>query len=43
MYRKQGNSLYKFDKKSNAYICVYTRVGRNKSELIAEYESDWES
>lgn len=42
MYRKQGNSLYKFDKKSNAYICVYTRACRTKAQLIAEYESNWE-
>lgn len=38
MYRKIQNSLYKFDKKHNAYVCVYTRAGRTKRQLIEEFE-----
>ena len=39
MYRKIQNSLYKFDERCNAYICVYTRIGRTKKQLINEYEN----
>ena len=41
-YRKEGQSLFEYDAKSNSYICCYTNVGaKGISNLIAMYEDSY--